>query len=491
MKSQDRFSRVVAICCVIVIAGCAGDDPAVPVERVGTIVIDSDPDSILAHFTIEGPSSWTEWGFGDRAYQSMPAGSYEISWGSHIGWIAPSGESLTLTADSVITFVGLYVQQPAIGTIVIDQSPDILSGAGWSLAGESEGFGVGDSVLAGMAPGVYTITWADVDGYITPLPEVQSLFEYGTIVFSGAYAADETPPTPPAGYALVREGAYWMGSPPDEIGHEESELQHLVNLRSPFFISITEVSNQQYLELMQFALDNGWVSAWGDAVHDMNGTSVAIAYLGNSDLSYVDGEFVVDPELTENPVTGITWFGAAAYCNWLSLREGRPISYDWTEDWSCGPLGSPYDAAGYRLPTEAEWEFACRSESVLAFANGPLTNPDCSPVDPYLNEIGWYCGNSGPASHPAGELESNSWGIFDMHGNRSEWCNDWYDVDYYSYSPINDPEGPIVATQFQSRVVRGGNSGAFASRCRSAYRGAMYPSNTSPWVSFRPVLLAD
>jgi len=188
---------------------------------------------------------------------------------------------------------------------------------------------------------------------------------------------------------------------------------------------------------------------------------------------------VIRTSYRDHPVREVTWYGAAAYCDWLSLQEGLPRAYD-HETWQCNGH-TPYSAAGYRLPTEAEWEYACRAGSITAFANGQITEVSCDPIDPVLNQIGWYCGNAGDLTHPVSGLISNAWGLYDMHGNQWEWCNDWYD----SYGgDATDPTGPWPRTD---RVLRGGSWSNIAQLCRSANREGLIPSSSSYSTGFRPM----
>jgi formylglycine-generating enzyme required for sulfatase activity len=132
----------------------------------------------------------------------------------------------------------------------------------------------------------------------------------------------------------------------------------------------------------------------------------------------------------------------------------------------------------YRLPTEAEWEYAARAGSTTAFANGEIRDTGCR--DPNLDKIGWYCGNSGEKTHPVARKQPNAWGLHDMHGNVWEWCRDW-EGDYPS-AAVTDPTGPLSG---EYRVVRGGSWTRGARRCRSAFRGAALPGGLDLRLGFR------
>jgi formylglycine-generating enzyme required for sulfatase activity len=119
----------------------------------------------------------------------------------------------------------------------------------------------------------------------------------------------------------------------------------------------------------------------------------------------------------------------------------------------------------YRLPSEAEWEYACRAGSTTAFPNGGITKLDCG-RDDNLDSIGWYCGNSNNIIQPAARKKPNAWGLYDMHGNVQEWCQDWFGV--YPYDEVTDPKGPPSGSY---RVMRGGAwySPARDTRCASRF----------------------
>ncbi len=157
----------------------------------------------------------------------------------------------------------------------------------------------------------------------------------------------------------------------------------------------------------------------------------------------------------------VSWLDAVMFCNKLSEKEGRRPFYEIdgkdvrVPDWN-GP--------GYRLPTEAEWEYACRANastpSRYSFGDDAAE----------LGEYGWFQGNSS-RPHPVGQKKPNGFGLYDMHGNVWEWCWDWYGEGYYKQSPEDDPTGPALSpAPGLCRVIRGGSSDFSASLVRSASR---------------------
>lgn len=169
-------------------------------------------------------------------------------------------------------------------------------------------------------------------------------------------------------------------------------------------------------------------------------------------LQFPDPSHFKNPK---NPLERINWTDATMYCNERSFAEGLAPCYD-EETWDCN-----FAANGYRLPTEAEWEYACRAgtSTVYSFGNNKTK----------LSTHGWYVDNSSGKTHPVGQKEPNPWGLYNMHGNVAEWCNDLYAEDYYSRSPEKDPRGP---KEGRERVLRGGSWKSSAETCRARYRSS-------------------
>jgi formylglycine-generating enzyme required for sulfatase activity len=155
----------------------------------------------------------------------------------------------------------------------------------------------------------------------------------------------------------------------------------------------------------------------------------------------------------KNPVEQVRWSDAVKFCNARSRAEGLQPCYD-LETWQCD-----FEANGYRLPTEAEWEYACRGGTQTTYFFGN----DASKLGDYA----WFDKNSGGHPQPTGLKRPNPWGLHDMVGNVWQWCNDFYQVDYYQQSPRENPRGP---KEGENKVVRGGAWKFSGENCRSGYR---------------------
>ena len=217
---------------------------------------------------------------------------------------------------------------------------------------------------------------------------------------------------------------YEMGSPLEEEGRNDDEVLHTAGLRDSLVCAPYEVTQAEW---------------------------TAMGMTNNSN-------FVGD----NLPVETLTWAQALEYCNALSVADGFTPAYDGT-DWN-------RNADGWRLPTEAEWEYLCRAGSTTPFNGENIDN------------LGWHDGNSGFQTHPVGEKDPNAWGLYDMHGNVREWCWDWYG-DYAEDIEL-DPTGPQSGFQ---KVVRGGSWHYLARECRSAARGVYYPGSADNFIGLRVV----
>jgi formylglycine-generating enzyme required for sulfatase activity len=231
------------------------------------------------------------------------------------------------------------------------------------------------------------------------------------------------------GMALVEGGSFQMGS---SSGGNNEKPVHTVTVKS-FYMGRTEVTQKEWAELM-----------------------------GNNP-SYFKGDNL--------PVEMVSWHEAVEYCNRLSLKEGLAPAYrGGGNDITCD-----FTATGYRLPTEAEWEYAARggNKDYISYEYAGGNSVDA---------VAWYDGNSGNRTHPAGTKRPNSLGLYDMSGNVWEWCWDWYGS--YSGGSQTNPAGASMGT---GRVFRGGSWIHVAANVRSAYRGLSTPSNRGNDLGFRLV----
>ena len=265
-----------------------------------------------------------------------------------------------------------------------------------------------------------------------------------------------------AEYIFIKGGTFLMGSPEHEVDRRENETQHQVKVRD-FFMAKFPVTVAQF---ETFILESHYQT---DA--DKDGSSRIWTGKQWQDKAGVNWKCNVSGEEQkdkQHPVLHVSWNDATAYCNWLSKRLN----------------------ATFRLPTEAEWEYACRAGTTTPFNTGDNLTTEQANYNgnyPYhKNPKGKYL----QKTTPVGSYPPNAWGIYDMHGNVYEWCLDWYDEKYYDEckkkGTVENPAGPETGSD---RVLRGGSWNLDARYCRSAYRISAAPAYRYGDVGFRPVLV--
>ncbi|MBT4292043.1 SUMF1/EgtB/PvdO family nonheme iron enzyme [bacterium] len=469
-----RFS-ILLLSLLVIFVGCGDDDPVAPPITTVTISVEIIPEELEASWELTGPNEYSNSGIGDIELAGLEPGGYEISYGFVDEYITPESEQKNLSSGDEYIFSGNYVG--SIGTIQIDAEPNELN-APWIVTAPNgeEITGNGDDTLTVSLMGEYTISWSYVEEWNTPTTDSQILLDGETITFTGTYN-----PISVVNMIEILAGSFVMGSPTDEPGRNSNETEHTVTLTTDFFMSATEVTNQQYADLAQWAYNNGYCSSSSSSLTDnLDGSTQELLDLDDTDceISFSGSIFSVDAGKENHPVMEVTWYGSVAFCDWLSLQEGLTRAYDHS-NWQCNS-NAPYQANGYRLPTEAEWEYACRASTTTAFNTG-----DCLDAGTEANYRGSYPQSGCPSGPyegwtvPVASYPANSLGLYDMHGNLYEWCNDWYD----SYS--GDITDPVGASSGSYRVFRGGFWGISAQYCRSANRRFSDPGGSSYDIGFR------
>ena len=280
---------------------------------------------------------------------------------------------------------------------------------------------------------------------------------------------------------LIPAGSFMMGG---NDGEYDEQPSHEVTLTHDFYLGTHEVTNEEYVVAVQWAYYQGIVAASNSTIQAYGEELLNLDHV-SCEISFSDGVFYLDPvhagdyndQASENhPVKLVSWYGAACFCDWVSIMTGLESHYN--GDWSIRLEHSPYNAEGYTLPTEAEWEYAAGYDDDRVYPWGDET-PDCDYANFMYNDdlcVGWTA--------PVGcYLTGNSQlGISDFGGNVWELLNDWYDSEYYHISSGVDPTGPSSSS---SRVIRGGGwyNGSYNHRCED--RTEVDPSGTFSHTGFR------
>lgn len=266
---------------------------------------------------------------------------------------------------------------------------------------------------------------------------------------------------------FVEGGMFIMGDHYNE-GWDDELPVHSVTL-DDFYIGKYEVTHAEFIEFLNNigAEVNG--SYNGNQLIDIENERCPIEHDGNN-FNFVSNSYVSSADC---PVIEITWVGACEYSNWLSDFENLTECYNI----SIGYVECDFEANGYRLPTEAEWEYACRGGINWI---DDFRYSGCHELSD-LTDYAWYNNNSSDL-HPTGEKLPNQLGLFDMSGNVYELCWDWFSSSYYSNSPSTNPTGPDTGSD---RVSRGGDWNDGAAFVRSAARFSSYPHTSNGYLGFR------
>lgn len=273
---------------------------------------------------------------------------------------------------------------------------------------------------------------------------------------------------------LIAPGKFLMGSPITEVDRNKYTEPHEVEITRAFYMGVYPVTVSEF---RAFVRDTGYkteaeVDGKGGSGYNRKCRSFHFTSLGDgSGMSKYTWRRVGWKQGRRHPVVNVSWNDAVKFCEWLSRKEG----------------------AIYRLPTEAEWEYACRAGSKTRFYSGDdeaSLSRVANIADACLQKrlrTSWDCQswNDGyPFTSPVGRFQPNNWGLYDMHGNVAQWCNDYWDLTYYQYSAKQDPHGPDNGT---CRVIRGAGFFSAARWCSAANRCHYPPQARLHSLGFRVV----
>jgi formylglycine-generating enzyme required for sulfatase activity len=387
------------------------------VRSTGTLQIESAPPGLAYGLQGETPERLERSGRTPAKLADLPTGSYRVTV-QRDGWPQPVVETAVVERQKTT----LISAEIAAGTLIITSDPAgaVILQNGKEVAHtpwRSESV-PGDYAFEIRLKG-YEV--ASISGTLAAKNELRLNAALEKQVLSGPSQGQAwTVPKLNLEMAYIWPGTFTMGSPVSEIIYKEEHPQTQVTLTRGYWLGKTEVSQAQWEALM-----------------------------GSNPSGFKEAD---------RPVETVSWDDVMGFCRKLTERER----------WA-GRLPGGYE---YTLPTEAQWEYACR-----AGTTGPYGG------DGNLDDMGWYYGNSGQTTHRVGQKQANAWGLYDMHGNVSEWCLDWF--VYYPGGSVRDPTGPSSGL---FRVCRGGSWGSFNILCRSAFRGPADPRLTGTSLGFRLAL---
>lgn len=259
-----------------------------------------------------------------------------------------------------------------------------------------------------------------------------------------------------------------------------------------FHMSKYEITNSHYCDFLNSAYPSQ-IKVVGGIVYASTDSGNNYFYLDtysaddDSQITFSSGTFSVRSRdgysMADHPLVEVSWYGAVAYCNWLSQEEGYDACYDLSA-WECD-----FSKTGYRLATEAEWEYAARGGCYYYKYPWCGNTIDCSKANFYDYYGQFNCNPLGlsdkPYTSPVGYYSANNYGLFDMAGNVREWCNDRYGSDYYNVSPYDNPTGPDSGS---SRVLRSSSWETVTAKCRVAARNGRPPGERYQGYGFRVIL---
>jgi formylglycine-generating enzyme len=289
---------------------------------------------------------------------------------------------------------------------------------------------------------------------------------------------------PAENFVLVKSGNFLMGSSPDDTDWQNNESQHLVFISRDFYICKYEVTVGEF---RRFVEESGWEQTLTAVQKDGIRVWTGRKWMEKADASW-ENPYMEQSE--RDPVTCVSWYDAVEYCNWLSIMEGLTPAYKIDKNLADRKNYNKYHdtikwtvtcnflADGYRLPTEAEWEYAARGGHKSEVDYKYAGSSD-------IERVAWYRRNSGHKTHPAGHKQPNELRIYDMSGNVEEWCWNWYGP--YPVLTARDPVGPSGG---KYRVFRGGNWASNTVICRNAYRNTSPPTTVGVAKGFRLVRTA-